>query len=512
MERPHCEPRLAGDSPRLALRQRMLCATLSLAAMIALAACASRPPLPSQAASQAKGDASPDPWKLQAAFEIATDDARIEAGLAAAQGWLQRQEIQRAEQVLEALAETPGTTAQQAHYALLMGEIRLHQQRPEDARRWLERAAGALSPSLESRRVHALALLPQPQAAITASLPPANPIAYSPSASHQQGFGAVLLPTGSRLGGMGHAIQDGIMRAYLEQVPTQRARLKFFPIGDQPASAATAARQAVEGGAASIIGPLDKPAVDQVIREIPPTMPMLALNRLETTRPGLIQFGLPPEDDARAVAEGAFASGRRQAWVIIPQNDWGERLLIAFDSAFTARGGRVISTTRYPPHGSDFQIPLRQGWTQARNPDMIFLAAFAPQAQLLLPQIRFIGAGTLPVYATSAIDDGTRDRNEDLDGLRFPQMPWLHALNHPTQPSTDPAFLRMQAFGFDAYHLWQALIANSGATDLPLNGATGMLTMTPDGRVLRSNLPWAYYANGRVIPGLPDEPAPPLSP
>lgn len=509
MEKPHCEPSAPCCSPWIALRNWMIRLIMSLTMVTGLTACAPPSALPPQTAQTDAGAVS-DPWIQQAAFETATGDARIEAGLAAAQGWLQKQEIQRAAQVLEALAETPGTADQQARYALLMGEIRLAQQRPEEARRWLARAAGPLPPPLESRRLEALTLLSQPQAPTRDAAQTTNPTAHSVPETSQGIIIALLLPTEGRLGNTGRAIQDGLLRAYLEQAPEQRPTLKFFPIGDQPASATAAANQALAVGAHSLIGPLDKPAVEAVVRAVPANVPMLALNRADVTRAGLIQFGLPPEDEARTVAQRALASGRRQAWVIIPHNEWGERLLMAFDSAFTTRGGRIRHITRYVPTESDFQAPLKQGWAGASDADMLFLAAFAPQARLLRPQIRFVGAGNLPIYATSAIDAGTHDRvaDLDLDAVRFPEMPWLLSANQGAQTAVDPTFARMQAFGFDAYHIWQQLAANPALHELHLTGATGMLSMTSDGRVERHDLPWAYFSNGRVVPGLPaDEPA-----
>lgn len=508
MKKPHGERLTPRSRPRLAQPNRMIRQLVSLAMVAALVACTPPSALQPQTAQTAAG-AGPDPWIQQAAFDAATGDARIEAGLAAAQGWLQKQEIQRATQVLQALAETPGTSDQQARYALLMGEIRLAQHRPEEARRWLERAAGPLPPPLESQRLEALARLLQAQAPTKVAAQTTNPTTHSVPNTSEGSIAAVLLPTEGRLGSTGRAIQDGLLRAYLKQAPAQRPTLKFFPIGDQPASAAVAARQALAAGAGSLIGPLDKPAVEAVAREIPASLPMLALNRIDVTRPGLIQFGLPPEDEARTVAQQALASGRRQAWVIIPRNEWGERLFAAFDNAFTASGGRLISITRYAPDASDFQAPLKQGWAGASGADMIFLAAFAPQARLLCPQIRFVGAGQLPIYATSAINNGISGgvADLDLDGVRFPEMPGLLSTNPGTQAAVDPAFARMHAFGFDAYHIWQQLIANPTLHELHLMGATGLLVMTLDGRVERHDLPWAHFANGQVAPGLPaDEP------
>src|SRR5262249_9185042 len=63
-----------------------------------------------------------------------------------------------------------------------------------------------------------------------------------------------------------------------------------------------------------------------------------------------------------------------------------------------------------------------------RREDLDFI--FAPSmtfntARLLRPQLRFHFAGDVPTYATSDSFDPNPSANEDMEGLMFPDMPWM---------------------------------------------------------------------------------------
>ena len=98
----------------------------------------------------------------------------------------------------------------------------------------------------------------------------------------------------------------------------------------------------------------------------------------------------------------------------------------------------------------------------------------------------------LPVYATSDAWDPAARSMPDLDGLTFPEMPWiLHAglgapelwqVLHGDDSSGARSRLRLYAFGFDAYQLLRGL--NIAARGVPVQGLTGRLVVAPDGRSL----------------------------
>lgn len=203
----------------------------------------------------------------------------------------------------------------------------------------------------------------------------------------------------------------------------------------------------------------------------------------------------------------------------------------------------LTSVQFYEPTGADFGGPLRAALgryggagdrpakgkaplqrdavAEARDgPQFVFLAANASAARALVPQLRFQMTYTVPVYATSdVIEPGSRPV-PDLDGVLFPEMPWvvgagqgapqLWDLLQTDWAGTARGHLRLYAFGYDAYRLLRGLsIAVRGAG---INGLTGRLTVSGDGRVER-DLDWAQVEQGRpqiagpaLLPASPIEP------
>jgi outer membrane PBP1 activator LpoA protein len=137
--------------------------------------------------------------------------------------------------------------------------------------------------------------------------------------------------------------------------------------------------------------------------------------------------------------------------------------------------------------------------------DFIFAASQAANARLLRPQLRFHFAGDLPTYATSDSFEPDVAANEDLDGLTFPDMPWMlggaladsvSAAARVAWPGVNPRRNRLFAFGFDAYRLLSTLRgASPGAS---IQGLTGRLSVGADGRV-RRELDWAQLKGGEAV-------------
>jgi uncharacterized protein len=145
--------------------------------------------------------------------------------------------------------------------------------------------------------------------------------------------------------------------------------------------------------------------------------------------------------------------------------------------------------------------------------DFIFSPATAGVERSLQPQLRFFYAGGIPTYATSDAFEPDPRANQDLDGLMFPEMPWM--LDSPlveavrsaasqAWPAGGPKTGALFAFGFDAYRIAEALRESRAPSSLDLNGLTGQLTLDPDGRV-RRQLIWAQLRGGEITQ-LPSSP------
>jgi uncharacterized protein len=115
-------------------------------------------------------------------------------------------------------------------------------------------------------------------------------------------------------------------------------------------------------------------------------------------------------------------------------------------------------------------------------------------------------ARTLPVFINQDGLDANAQANRDLLDMYLLDMPWMLDTSGPvadlrtaTESTWSARGLRQSrffAFGYDAANL--ALAIRRPSTQWPLNGLTGRLDLTPEGRVERS-LQWARVGNGGVV-------------
>jgi outer membrane PBP1 activator LpoA protein len=136
----------------------------------------------------------------------------------------------------------------------------------------------------------------------------------------------------------------------------------------------------------------------------------------------------------------------------------------------------------------------------------IFVAAQAAQSRLIRPQLRFHYAGDLPMYATSDAFEPDATANLDLDGMMFPDMPWmiagdpiseeLRAAVQEAWPARANRRGRLYAFGFDAYRLIPSLRNHLQGQAAAIAGMSGRLVIGIDGRI-RRDLDWAEIRDGR---------------
>jgi len=151
-------------------------------------------------------------------------------------------------------------------------------------------------------------------------------------------------------------------------------------------------------------------------------------------------------------------------------------------------------------------IPLEYEPRRRSDVDLIFLAATENAGKLIRPQLRFHYAGSVPTYSTSAIyQEGTRN-NADLNGIMFPDVPWLIEPDGQSVqvrqtiarhwPARAKRRSRLYALGFDAYRLIPMLNSGTAWQTEYLQGMTGTLYVDNNGRVLR-RLAWARIQRGR---------------
>jgi outer membrane PBP1 activator LpoA protein len=304
--------------------------------------------------------------------------------------------------------------------------------------------------------------------------------------------------------------------------------------------AGAAIQQAVADGATFLVGPLTKDEVQAAVEQRPVDVPMLLLNTLSGGGgAGTWQYALAPEDEARQIARQIAGSGRRNAVVITPAGDWGQRVAAAFAEELQQAGGTVLSESAYDTARNNIEATITAALgidaSRARHQqvqavvgtrlqfevqptpdiDAIFAAGHQPLAlRQIRPYLRQYNSDHIATYMTSDGVGAEKAAIRDLEGMRLLEMPWMLdtiGAAHDVRLSTEPAWSarggpresRFFAFGYDAAMLAVAL--RRGEVAWPLDGMTGRLNLTPDGRIERQ-LNWARVREGAV------QPADPLAP
>jgi outer membrane PBP1 activator LpoA protein len=348
---------------------------------------------------------------------------------------------------------------------------------------------------------------------------------------------ALLLPLSGKQQSAGAAVRDGFAAAWFaSSSAATRPRVELY---DTAALGAAAAYQrAIADGAQMVVGPLTKDEIAAVVASQPAGLPVptLALNSAAMP-PGmaapafLYQFALDPEQEARAVARRIADDGWVRGVALFPDNAWGQRVHDAFVQELQAAGTVTLMSSQYYTAGAkDFAGPLRAALgryggagdrsrnsgqplparnavaEQASGPQFAFVAAMPQAARAIRPQLRFQMTYDLPLYATSDAWDPSVRAAADMDGMVFPEMPWLLYGGQGAPELWDAlqedwagrsrGRLRLFAFGYDAFRLAQQL-GSSGGVAAGVDGLTGMLELNrTDGHVQRS-LQFARIESGK---------------
>ncbi|MDH3409862.1 MAG: penicillin-binding protein activator [Gammaproteobacteria bacterium] len=346
---------------------------------------------------------------------------------------------------------------------------------------------------------------------------------------------ALLLPLSGRTSPAGHAVQNGFFGAYFSTATglDEQQIVRVYDVNNEGGASAAYAT-AVDDGAEFVIGPLLRSSVIELANDILVPVPVLTLNYLPDDTlapPGLFQFALAPEDEARSAAKRALADGHSRAVALVPNNDWGRRLMSSFTTEFEAFGGTLLDYRTYTPGNQDFSNtiedlmglsgsvrryqrlraniggPLQFDPRRRQDTELIFLAADAPAGRLLKSQLKFHYSGDLPVYSTSSINALDGRSNSDLNGIMFADTPWMIAPQSwierlpPLYGKYWPEerrLGRLHAMGYDAYQLIAALFAARTGPMQEIDGATGKLFLDHDGRV-RRRLAWAQFQGGEPV-------------
>ncbi len=352
---------------------------------------------------------------------------------------------------------------------------------------------------------------------------------------------ALLLPQQGSFAKAAEAVRDGFIAASFARADSKfKPAILFYDSGATAGDIVDVYRRAVRDGAKFVVGPLDKNAVTVLAQQVELSVPTLALNYDDrnSAPDGLYQFGLSPEDEAAQTAERAWLDGHNRAVALTQEGSLGERLLNAFKERWQQLGGELVDVQTYAAKDNDLSAPIKKlfnidaseqrraalknalGYDIKFSPrrrqdiDMVFIAATPKHARLIRPQLDFHQASDIPVYGTSHVFSGVVNaRNDhDMDNVTFGDMPWvlpkakrntaLYTKISQLWPQQVENYMRLYAFGIDAFNLIENLNALATQRTLQLPGETGSLYVDDHRRVLR-RLVWAEFKNG--MPRLLDQ-------
>ncbi len=370
---------------------------------------------------------------------------------------------------------------------------------------------------------HPAALNPPPSAQLLAQPPP-------PLQSI-----ALFLPLSGELAEIGTAVQNGVLAAwYADRAynPEQPVALHIVDTGLEK-DLAVAYQRVVATGVELVIGPLHRERLRTVLEQEQLQIPVLALNQIDDGDGSLpansYQFGLNPSGEVQQIVATAKTREWRNALVFHPQREGAQELSDEFSTLWSnsAEEARVVDTVTYQNERRlsamiEQSLLLHQSQQRSRtlrtvlgqrfhseprgrkDVDFVLLLSTPFIGRLLKPMLQFHRADDLPVLALSRIHDGRNDpkRNADLDGVLFPELPWLleySDLRTSVDALQDPPELqRMHALGSGAYRLAHWLPRMHTNRNLQLYGPTGLLRLDDNGRI-QHRMSWATIHNGSPL-------------
>lgn len=346
---------------------------------------------------------------------------------------------------------------------------------------------------------------------------------------------ALLLPFEGPLASAAAALRDGFLAAQY-QAQSRGMDQPRVSLYDSTAYANLDQfyAQAVADGVQWVIGPLDRERVGRLAAKPSLPIPTLALNYSEVGGPypdTLFQFGLAPEDEARSAAMQAWQQGHRQMAALHTATDWGERAYQSFRHSWEEMGGVLIGRVVIDqPAEISGQIAdllqIRQSEqrgqrvartldgnvvvqpTPRQDLDALFIAVNPQQARQIKPTLAFQYAADLPVYATSHVYQvgGDGQQNADMDGIQVAEIPWLLTRDDKlfdqvtsNWPQAQGPLGRLYAMGIDAQRVFSRLPQMQKQASTHVRGATGRLSLAPDGRI-RRELSWGVMERGQLSP------------
>lgn len=328
---------------------------------------------------------------------------------------------------------------------------------------------------------------------------------------------ALLLPMSENTLAFSKAIQQGVMTA----IKQDNAPVEVDVIDTSNQSINDIMTQLDNQRTTLVIGPLLKNDVD-AISQTPSSINILALNTPEYPhiKSNICYFGLSPEDEARDAARMIMKTGQQTPLLLIPYNNLGDRVALAFNDTWTKLGGQTTLVQRFGSyeelsnlvnHGKNIVIggePLIAGEPQPTTPiDSIYILANTRELTLIktMLDMKVTSRSKAELYASSRSNqaNSSPDFRLDMEGLKFSEIPLLAGGNKQLLEQAmgdfknDYTKIRLFALGLDAWNVAKSMSEIRQLPDFTIKGATGTLTSN-NSCIINRQLVWLQFKQGRL--------------
>ncbi|MDH2998844.1 penicillin-binding protein [Pasteurellaceae bacterium LFhippo2] len=265
--------------------------------------------------------------------------------------------------------------------------------------------------------------------------------------------------------------------------------------------------QTKQQGVQTIIGPLLKPRVDEMLAN--PNIAntnVLALNSTPNVRSisKVCYYGLSPESEAQAGAERLYRDGASNAVVAAPHGDFGQRSAEAFEQRWREKTGKDTNVRYYNDPIEVVDNLMNNGIAQGTA---LYALGTADQLLTLKQAIdNSTLAGQFPIYTSSRSNSPNNGAEFRLtmEGVKFSEIPLLADVDSDEYKKaealaeSDFSMMRLYAMGSDAWAVANKFNEFRQIPGYSVSGLTGVLSAGPNCNIQRE-MTWLQYRGGSVV-------------
>lgn len=312
---------------------------------------------------------------------------------------------------------------------------------------------------------------------------------------------ALLLPLSGDAKGLGEIIRKG----FNDAKGNNNAKIQVLDSDSAPIDSLL--NQAAQQGVQTVVGPLLKPRVDEMLASSHINhLNVLALNSTANVRAvaKVCYYGLSPESEAQSAAERFVRDNVQNAIVFAPQGDFGQRASDAFTQQWRKLTNKEVDV-RFYNQPQDSVVALQN--SSVANGSAIYMLGTAEQVSDMKQGIDSSAlAGKVALYTSSRSNSPNNgpDFRLAMEGVKFSEIPLIAERDSSEYKlaaklaSNDFSMMRLYAMGSDAWLLANQFNEFRQIPGYKVSGLTGLLSAGANCNVSRE-LTWLQYSNGSIV-------------